>query len=150
MSTTPTYSAIRAKLKEKLGAIKDDSEVTMFDLIVDREVDDGKTFDKYPAIVLKKIAGLGEVQDTHRNEREWHFLVNIYYAKNIIKEVSSIEVLTDTIADKINESFDEDYDLDNTVDQVEVVPVTFVEEMQEDHQIVSQFVIIAKGLTNRN
>ena len=120
---TTTLAGIKALLKTKLESIVDTHGDSVFGDIFDYPQGD---FGKYPAIVIMPTGSDGTVLDTARNERVFHFSLNLYQEQSQIGKTKqeASDIMT-AVSDKIFEAFDQDPYLSDEVEFVKVVKASF-------------------------
>jgi hypothetical protein len=118
-----TLADIKALIKTKLESILDGGSHSIFGDIFDYP---NGEFKNYPVVVILDSGMSGIEIDTARNERTFHFSVNLFQeqtkAGKTNKEASE---LMERAADKIIEAFDKDPDLGGEVLRVSVVEAIF-------------------------
>ena len=120
---TTTLAGIKALIKTKLGTIKDSHGNSVFGDIFDYPQGD---FGKYPAIVIMPTGSDGTVLDTARNERIFHFSLNLYQEQSQVgkSKQEASDIMTE-VSDKIFETFDQDPYLGSEVEFVKVIKASF-------------------------
>lgn len=130
-----SYTNYKSIIIAKLQGIKievDSEEVSIFAEVIGYN----KTgVAGYPVVYVTERTGSGELLDTHRNEREWQFDVQIHQEVGAKTDEQAYDALLDAV-DRVIQSFDEDPMLKDTNGQarcrwVRVVPVGFEYASQE-------------------
>jgi hypothetical protein len=103
----------------------------------------------FPTAEFFKKAGSGQVEDTHRNLREWQYTLLLIYQFGSNKDREAVETLLDSTIDKVLDAFDKDQDLGGTCMKVEVTPVMFSDILLEEPFIFAEMTISIKDLVNR-
>lgn len=120
---TSTLAGIKALIKTKLEALIDSGTEKLFESVFDYPNGD---FKEYPVAVILNTGASGEFLDTARNERTFHFTINLYQENSEAgkdKEEAD-EIMTETV-DKVITAFDQDKDLGGEIEIVRVVEATF-------------------------
>lgn len=116
MSTT--LEEIIALIKAKIVALKIDGE-SAFGTVLDYADGD---FTKFPTAVITEQGGVGEVIDTHRNQRTYQFTIKLYQEQSVKgKTKDEAAIIMRESADAILTAFDQDKDLGGEVDIIRVV-----------------------------
>ncbi|NLD50651.1 MAG: hypothetical protein GX660_26205 [Clostridiaceae bacterium] len=118
-----TLKDIKSLIKDKLESIVDDNEKSIFGDIFDYS---NGEFKNYPVAVILNTGVSGEELDTGRNQRIFHFVINLYQEQSSVGRSSkdADDVMTN-VSDKIIEAFDKDPDLGGEVINVRVIEATF-------------------------
>ncbi len=126
---TITLEGLKALIKTKLESIKDGGGKSIFgDIFAYPEGD----FKNYPVAVILQKGASGNILDTGRNERTFHFVVNLFQEQSKIgKTREEADELMTKASDSILEAFDQDPDLGGEVEKVVVVEATFDFRVQQ-------------------
>lgn len=118
------YKNISGLLNTKLSAITDGASPTPHTVIHEVHEYGESSFGGYPACVIIKKTGTGEMIDTKRIQRTWMFDVILYQEQSAVGKSQSEadEAMTDVV-DRVTKSFDQDPDLNGQVMRVLIVGV---------------------------
>ncbi len=117
-----TSKEIRDLIKTKLEDLQvggDDAFGEVFDYA-------NAKFSEYPVAVVRAVGGRGNVIDTHRNERIFSFVIELYQEQSKAGKTASEadQIMIDT-ADAVVIAFDQDKDLGGEIEIVRVVDFDF-------------------------
>jgi hypothetical protein len=120
---TSTLKGLKALIKTKLEGLVESGTEVIFEDVFDYPNGD---FKNYPVAVILNTGASGSFLDTARNERTFHFTINLYQENTDAGEdkETADEVMTETVDAVIN-SFDKDKDLGGEVEIIRVVEATF-------------------------
>jgi len=126
---TTTLEGLKALIKSKLQTLVDGGGDSIFGDIFDYP--EGN-FEKYPSIVILQTGADGNILDTARNERTFHFIINLYQEQSQVgKTKQEADILMTKASDAIIEAFDQDPDLGGTVEKIVVMEANFDFKVQQ-------------------
>ena len=108
-----TLAALKTAIKNKIEAL---SEIAV---VFDYPEGD---FKKFPAAVVTVTGGVGQVLDTHKNERTFNFMVRLYQEQSeAATDKASADQIMTAAADALLIAFDQDKDLGGASEIIRVV-----------------------------
>ena len=118
-----TLKQLKTILKNKVEALVNDQGKSIFGAVFSYAKGD---FKNYPVAVVANTGASGEVLDTHRNERTFHFTIDLYQEESQAGRTpeEADEIMTDAV-DAVLLAFDTDRDLSGQVEVVRVVEANF-------------------------
>ncbi|MDD5068487.1 MAG: hypothetical protein PHN89_02725 [Candidatus Pacebacteria bacterium] len=120
---TTTLEGLKALIKTKLESLVDGGGKSIFGDIFDYP--DGE-FGNYPAAVILQKGADGIILDTARNERVFHFVINLFQEQSGIgKNKEESDELMTKASDAIIKAFDQDPGMGGEVEKISVVEATF-------------------------
>lgn len=117
-----TLVEIKTLIKTKLESVVDSHADPMFQVFDYPNAE----FKKYPVAVILDSGMTGEVLDSARVERTFHFTVNLYQEQTAAGKTGQLaSEAMERASDKLIEAFDQDPYFGNEVEKVRVVEGTF-------------------------